>query len=91
MRLKALLFCLIFLTTLCGAAGESEIDPAPSSTESPTPSEAPAPPEVPAPPAVPAPPTMLAPLSAAPLEQSPPIPLNCAAAMLVEQDSGQVV
>ena len=85
MRLKALLFCLIFLTTLCGAAGESEIDLAPSSTETPTPSEAPAPPEVPAPP------TMLAPLSAAPLEPSPPLPLNCASAMLVEQDSGQVV
>ncbi len=72
MRLKALLFCLIFLTTLCHAAGESEIDLAPAPTQTPRPAA-------------------LSPLSTAPLEPSPPLMLNCASAMLVEQDSGQVV
>lgn len=33
----------------------------------------------------------LSPLSAAPLEEAPPLPLNCASAMLLEQDSGQVI
>lgn len=45
----------------------------------------------PAPTSTAAPGVMLAPMSTAPLEQALPIPLNCAAAMLVEQDSGQVI
>lgn len=45
----------------------------------------------PAPTATPAPGVVLSPLSEAALEQSLPMPLNCAAAMLVEQDSGQVI
>ena len=45
----------------------------------------------PAPTQVPAEPAKLSPISAAPLEQTLPLPLNCAAAMLVEQDSGQVI
>ena len=36
-------------------------------------------------------PVQLAPLSLSPLEQALPFSLNCAAAMLVEQDSGQVI
>ena len=45
----------------------------------------------PQPAATPAPGVALPPLSAGALEQTLPIPLNCAAAMLVEQDSGQVI